>query len=139
MTPSDFGPQYTTLPHNADGTGSGIPYAGDADGNFAYSYTYQATPINGTDFKAVQYVASADGSTRTVYNRHGIKIYVVFGMKIKRLACFPKHGLGWLAYVIVFDPTVLCSLGTLVLSIYSSHVTPFVLPRSPPAVAQAAS
>jgi hypothetical protein len=69
--------RYKTLPHSADGTGAGIPYAGDADGKFAYSYEYQATPINGTDFKAVQYV-TVDENTRTVYNRHGIKIYVVF-------------------------------------------------------------
>ncbi len=83
--------QYTTLPHRADGTGSGIPYAGDADGNFAYSYTYQATPINGTDFKAVQYVASADGTTRTVFNRHGIKIYVVFGTHPQTSPCHMSY------------------------------------------------
>jgi hypothetical protein len=98
--------QYTTLPHNADGTGSGIPYAGDADGNFAYSYTYQATPINGTDFKAVQYVASADGTTRTVYNRHGIKIYVVFGTHPGTSSChmFIRIRLSmllWLAFFVI--------------------------------------
>jgi hypothetical protein len=59
----------------------------DNAGSFQYQYDVRATPINYTDFKAMQYISNpADPNRRSLFNRHGLKIFVLFGGTLKKFS-----------------------------------------------------
>jgi hypothetical protein len=43
---------------------------------------FQVIPINGTDYKAVQYIQDFSGQKRLEINRHGVKIFFLVGGKL---------------------------------------------------------